>query len=440
MLKRIAIVAFFTGSGQLLSIFVIKYISQHSTVNQLRAIAEIDSLVLFIMNIIALGLTSAAMRDLALSPNWEKDYRETQGARITLGIFLMAAALLAFANNYYVLFLIAPILAWSGDYALYARGFPVVGSIIAFTRVFFPYLAMLLAAIYQPGNLAAAYIISLVVVYVITNAYISYFLKTSFLVRPSFKNLRLYVNSLPLGLASLSQYFLGLGLVLIAPYLYTKEVIATAFVGLKFYVLYKGVLRILHQAFLKEMQSEIICLKVDQLSIIAGLSLLGSVTIFPHSFISFFFGSRYLEDSLFFTILGIDAFIYCIFLSFATRALFLKADIKYTRVTIFAFIVTIISMIILSKLTSGPVGIAVGLGIGEFTWALGLISLMPSKEQVLSRLRFIAGLLPVFLIPIAICYLAGDHLQYYFISFGIVALLILALHHQKFRTLTHQQL
>ena len=438
MLKRIAIVVFFAGIGQLLSIFVLKYISQHSTISQLRAIAEIDSLVQFIMNVIALGLTAAAMRDLAMSSDWKKDYQQTQSARITLGMLLMVAASLFFANKYYVLFLLAPIFAWSGDYAMYARGFSVAGSIIASVRLVFPYLAMLLAAMYAPEKVVTAYIIALVVVYVLTNAFISYYLKTPYLFKPSLKTMRLYVTSLPLGLASLSQYFLGLGLVLIIPYLYAKEVVATAFVGLKFYVIYKGVLRTLHQVFMKDMQSEVTCLKVDQLSIIAGLSLLGSVTIFPDAFISFFFGARYLDDRLFFTILGLDAVIYCFVLSFATRALFLKADIKYTRVTIISFFVTIISILIISTVNSGPAGIALGLGIGELTWVLGLISIIASKEQVLSRLRFVGVLLPTLIIPIAIRFFFGDRLLFYFISFGLVALLIFAFHHKKFRTLAHQ--
>lgn len=439
MLKRIAIVVFFAGIGQLFSIFVLKYISQHSTITQLRAVAEVDSLVQFIMNLIALGLISAAMRDLAMSADWKKDYQQIQSARITLGLLLMAAAVLAFANKYYVLFLLAPIFAWSGDYAMYARGFSIAGSIIASVRLLFPYMAMLLAAIYAPERVVIAYIVALVAVYIITNAFISYYLKTPYLFKPSVKNLRLYIKTLPLGLASLSQYFLGLGLVLIAPYIYVKEVVATAFVGLKFYVLYKGVIRTLHQIFIKDMQSEFICLKVDQLSIIAGLSLLGSVTIFPGSFISFFFGAKYLDDRLFFTILGVDALIYCMVLSFATRALFLKVDIQYTKVTIVSFFVTIISILIISAMNSGAAGIALGLGIGELTWVLGLISLIRSKEQVLSRLRFVAELTPVLIAPIAIRVFCGDRLLYYFISFGLAGLLILALHHKKFRTLTHQQ-
>ena len=438
MLKKIAIVVFFAGSGQLFSIFVLKYISQHSTITQLRAVAEVDSLVQFIMNLIALGLTTAAMRDLAMSSDWKKDYQQTQSARITLGILLMAAAAFAFANEYYVLFLLAPIFAWSGDYAMYARGFSIAGSIIASVRLVFPYLAMLLAAIYSPETVVVAYIVSLVGVYIITNAFISYYLHTPYLVKPSAKNVRLYIKTLPLGLASLSQYFLGLGLVLVIPYIYVKEVVATAFVGLKFYVLYKGVIRTLHQIFIKDMQSEAVCLRVDQLSMIAGLSLLGSVTIFPDSFISFFFGAKYLEDTWFFIILGIDALIYCVVLSFATRAWFLKADMQYTRVTILSFFVTIASILIISAVKKSAAGIAVGLGIGELTWVLGLIYIISSRQQVMNRLRFLITLLPALILPIFIRFFWGDHLLLYFISFALTGVLIFAMHHQKFRSLTQQ--
>jgi hypothetical protein len=438
MLKRIAIVVFFAGSGQLFSIFVLKYISQHSTITQLRAVAEVDSLVQFIMNLIALGLTTAAMRDLAMSADWKKDYQQIQSARISLGILLMAAAAFAFANEYYVLFLLAPIFAWSGDYGMYARGFSIAGSIIASVRLIFPYLAMLLAAMYAPESVVVAYIVSLVGVYIITNAFISYYLKTPYLFKPAAANLRLYIKTLPLGLASLSQYFLGLGLVLVIPYIYVKEVVATAFVGLKFYVLYKGVIRTLQQIFIKDMQSEAVCLRVDQLSIIAGLSLLGSVAIFPDSFISFFFGAKYLEDSLFFTILGVDALIYCIVLSFATRAWFLKADIQYTRVTIFSFFVTIASILIISAMNKSAAGIALGLGIGELTWVLGLMRIISSQEQVMNRLRFLLALLPVLILPIFIRFFFGDRLLFYFISFALTGVLIFAMHHKKFRSLTRQ--
>ena len=139
MLKRIVIIALFTGSGQLLSLFVLKYISRHADIAELKSIAEIDSLVFFIMNIVALGLQSSAMRNLAQTSKWKQEYYDTQSARGALGLLLLAGALLYFVNPYYIIFLLAPVLAWSGDYALYGRGHPIAGSIIAFLRIAIPF-------------------------------------------------------------------------------------------------------------------------------------------------------------------------------------------------------------------------------------------------------------------------------------------------------------
>jgi hypothetical protein len=437
MLKRILIIAFFTGSGQLLSVFVLKYLAGNSSIAQLKAIAEIDSLVLFIMNLIALGLQSAAMRNLALTPDWKPEYYETQSARITFGLLLMAAAALGLINEYYLLFLVAPVLAWSGDYALYARGYPITGSIIAFVRLAFPFLALLAGALYYPDALGWIYAISLTIVYFVTNAYISYFLGTAYVFRPSLKNLRLYISSLPLGIVALSLYFLGLGLILFAPYLYSTEVVTVAFLGLKFYIIFKGVLRIIHQAFLKEMTSRTVCLKVDQLSTIAGIILCGSVVIFPGSFITLFFGRQYLVEELFFMLLGINALIYSLFLSFATRAVLQRADRKYTTVTVIAAVVTIIAVIVLSGVADDAVSIAAGLGLGELVWAMGLIYISGSGKEIRDRLVFTAGLLPLLLLPLACRYWLGDRLEYYLASFGLLAGVILLLHHHKFKNISY---
>jgi O-antigen/teichoic acid export membrane protein len=433
MLKRIAIIAFFTGSGQLLSIFVLKYLSQHSSVSQLKAIAEIDSLVFFIMSLIALGLQPAAMRNLALTSDWEPEYVQTQNARITLGILLMGIAALAFVNVYYLIFLMAPILAWNGDYALYARGYAITGSVIAFLRLLVPFSVLFFAAMYFQTSLAWVYAIALAVLYVLTNMYISFFLKAPFSFRPSFKSLHLYVSSFPLGIAAVSLYILGLGLVLVIPYFYSVAIVTTAFVGLKFYMIFKGVVRIVHQAFLKEMQSRTISLKVDQLSTIAGVILFGSVLVFPDSFITFFFSSKYLDERNFFTLLGLNGLIYSVFLSFGTRAVYQKADKKYTILTASAAVIAIIAVIALSAVNDAGLSIAIGLGIGELIWATGLVIFWGERKDVQDRLAFLAAVLPLLLIPLAFRLWLGDRLLYYFISFGLLGLVILLLHNRKFR-------
>src|SRR5580658_8476082 len=114
MIKRISIIAALTGAGQLLSIFALKYISQHGLTEQLKAMGEADSLIQFIISLIAAGLQSVAMRNITLSEHWQQEYRDTQSARACFGILLTGLCVLAFINKNYLLFLLAPLFAWSG--------------------------------------------------------------------------------------------------------------------------------------------------------------------------------------------------------------------------------------------------------------------------------------------------------------------------------------
>lgn len=436
MLKRIAIVAFFTGSGQLLSIFVLKWVSQYAGPDQLRGIAEIDSLFFFVMSLIGFGLQSAAMRNLAQSHDWKQEYEQTQSARFTLGMLMVAAALLALVNKYYLLFLLSPIVALSGDYALYARGYPVQGSLVAFARLLVPFLAILAGVFLFQANAGWVYAIALLITYLVTNAAIARFLGTKNFYQFSFKNLHLYVTSFPLGVVTVCMYMLGLGLLLVIPYLYVNPVVAVSFLGLKFYVLYKGVLRIINQAFLREMQSEAVCLQVDQLCMIAGILMAGSVLVFPESFISFFFGKQYLHEQIFFQLLGIDALLYSIFISHNTRALYLNADKRLATICLVAALATIISLLVLSSISGAVAGIAISLGIGEVIYAAGLVMIAGNRKQIANRFIFLAGIAVLLLIPLAGRYWFNDTLPTYAASFALLCVVILALHYRKFKLLS----
>lgn len=432
MLKRIAIIAFFTGSGQVLSLLVLKFISLHSDVAQLKSVAEIDSLVLFIMNIIGLGLQSAAMRNLSQSSDWKQEYYDTQSARITLGLLLMGAAVLYFLNPYYLIFLAAPVLAWSGDYALYARGFPIAGSMIAFIRLAIPFSSLLLAALYYPSLLAWVYAVSLVVVYFITNAYISYYLGTSYLFRPSFRKLRLYIQSLPLGIVVLSMYFLGLGLLLVIPYFYNEAMVAVAFVGLKLYMIFKGILRIVHQAFIKEMESYEVCFRVDQFCCLLGLAFASFAICFPNSFIRLFFGEKYLPEKMYFMLLASAALIYSLFSSLTIKALLEHKDKSFSVIATGAASLTILLCIIFSQTWPGATDIGVSLLIGEVAFAAGMLWLMRHAFILRQRAMFLLKNLLLPIIPFAVRYFWGDSTNPFIVAMILFGGVTALLYYRKF--------
>ena len=121
MIKRIAVTLFLTGIGHLFSIFALKFFALHSSSKELSQIAEIDSMVQFIISAIAMGLQASAMRNITITDKWQEEYSNTQTARFTLGLLMTMLCVFSFFNKHYLLFAIAPILALNSDYTLYAR-------------------------------------------------------------------------------------------------------------------------------------------------------------------------------------------------------------------------------------------------------------------------------------------------------------------------------
>lgn len=432
MLKRIFPIALLTGSGQLFSLFALKYVSRLGSSLDLKAIGQTDSLVLFILNGIALGLQTASMRDLALATDWRQDYHNTQSARLTLSLLLSAGALFAFFNTYYLLFLFAPILAMNGDYALYARSYPIIGAAIGFSRLFLPYGAIVIAAHYRPDQIVPAYILATVLIYFLSNFFITWFLKTPSVAKPSLKNLHLYIKSLPLGIVVLSLYFIGLGLMMIIPYFYSNPIIAVTYVGLKFYVLFKGVLRIIHQAFIREMNAYSVCFKVDQLTSLAGLAFATFTLCFPATFIKLFFGEIYLTDKMYFILLSVAGLVYSVFSSFIIKAMLEKKDIPYAVGAFLSAILTIALSIVWSFYHQQSVYVGISLLMGEILFAAAMIFILNRRGLLQERLVFFVKNLPVVIIPFLISYFTGDVMKGFLISAVLFIIAMAAIHYRKF--------
>lgn len=432
MIKRISIIALLTGTGQLVAIFALKYVSQHGPAEQLKGMGEADSLIQLIINLIGAGLQAVAMRNIALSEHWQQEYKDTQAARLSFSLLLTGLGLLAFIKGNYLLFMISPLLAWSGDYALYALGYPVMGAFISLIRVAIPYSLIVLATWYRSDMLVVVYVVSLAVVYLFTNLFISYYIGAPYFILPRFKKLFLYLNSLYLGIVTIAVYFIGLGLLLVVPYFYSGQVVAVAFVGLKVYVIYKGVLRIVHQAFLKDMVKEGAQLQVDQLSILLGITFAGSAFIFPYSFTTFLFGSKYIGQIGFFQLLALAALIYSFFLSMATNVMLQKKDKKYAAISAVAALTTLTLVILLSRVWPKAESLAISLCLGESIWMIGLLRVSASREGIWKRVVFIFTNMAFLVIPVGLRLLFGDSQLYWFCGFGAFAVILLFLHLKKF--------
>ncbi|MBC7849683.1 MAG: hypothetical protein H7Y31_08105 [Chitinophagaceae bacterium] len=436
MIKRLVIIGIYTGLAQLFSVFVLKEASSSVDVNDLAQLAQMDSLYQLALTLIAGGLQAAAMRNIALEKNWKPEYEKTQSARLTASFLFLPLCFVGFINPAYNIFLLIPLFALSGDYALYAVGRPVLGAAIAFLRVLIPYALVLTAVLFNKQPISNFLLIGVAISYIVSNIYISYRLKVKYWVSPGWSHFQTYIATLPLGFVNLSFYILGLGMLVVAPLFYPEPTIAVAFLGLKLYVIYKGILRIIHQAFIKEMIHDDVCLKIDQLSIIAATAFLGAFIIFPASSIRLLFGETFSEHQLFFQLLAIGALVYSFLLSGTTRALLDRKDRAYIRISVAAAAIALIALPIASTITKLPEAIAWSLLCGELLFAIGLATIMNRPKLILPRLFFLLQCLLFLALIFLIRWQLGDLLSINIACIVSFVGILLFLHRKKFMSLS----
>ena len=433
MIKRLFIISVFTGVAYLLNILVLKHLIGTVPVASIKAIGELDAFFNLIINVLASGLLMTAVRDIAIATDWRPPFLQAQKARITFAIVLSAAAFLGFVNPNYFFLVTAPVFALNGDYALYGRGQPVAASFLAFCRVLVPTVLIFLCSLYWQQGIVIVYSVSTVLIYLVTGFIISMMLKTPYWVSPAVKSTRLYINSISLGIVSLGYYFLGLGLIVLVTFFYSGPVVALAYVVLKFYVIFKGVLRIINQAFISEMTDDEVCNKVDYLATMAGLTFLVTTTVFTSTFITLFFGKNLAGYQAWPILLGICGFLISPLISFTTKALLEKKDISYAKLSLFAMGVAALLSIILSFEFNNINSILISLIAGELVSIAGLLIMLKKMTVFKERIIFTLKNLSFAIIPVAIRWGYGDNYYTFWTGIGIYGLCIAGFNHKRLR-------
>jgi hypothetical protein len=432
MLKRLIQVAFLTGAAHIFTLFSLKYISIHTTAINLKAVGEIDSLSNFIITIIALGLLMATVRDIAISENWKLEFESAQRARVTLSLFLVPFGFFSFYESNYFIFFFAPVFALNGDYALYGRSFPVTASALAFFRVLLPGMTLIFASFYYPNNIIPCFITSIIFSHILTGYLVVKMLKLPYFLLPHYKALTKYLQTFRLGLVSLSFYFLGLGLIWVAAFFYTDVVVAKAYLGIKLYVIFKGVLRIINQSFVKEISRDDVSLKVDQLAFIASNSFLVGAIIFPNSFTMLFLGTQFIRETESLILLVASGLICASFTSFTTKAMLEKKDRVYSKWATISIICSIILLILLSMAVQSINSIFSSLLIGELIFAIGLILIIDKYEIVKTRVKSMMVFSLYLIIPVLIRLVLGDTFFSLFTGFAAYGSILLLTQYKKF--------
>lgn len=433
MLKRLALVALFTGSAQLATLLALKFLSGSMGAGELKQLGEVDSLINLIINVIGLGLLMSSVRNIAISSDWEREIDLAQEARLTLSLLMIPLAAWGIYNHNYLIFLFAPIFALQADYALYGRSYPVLAAIISFIRVLTPYLGILAAFYLYPRWNVAAFAVCSVLIYLIAGVFIARFFKRPYILRPSFRSLHLYVKSLSLGIVSLSYYFIGLGLITIAVYFYHDTAIAIAYVGCKAYMIFKGVLRMINQSFIKEMTDQAVQLKVDQLAGMAGFLFFAGVFFFPDSFIRLLLNKTLSFDKNMLVILAGAGLVSAIFTSYTTQAVLEKKDRSYAIIAVTASLSAIGCCILFSYFSQSPTGVFLGIFIGELVSVAGLLKIAGYRHALQQRLIACGKYILLLVFPMTAKAWSGDTYTGFLTGLGLMSAVFLLTFYKKLR-------
>lgn len=431
MIQRVAVLFAITGAGHGLSIITLKLIANNAPAGQVTSIAETDSLLQLLIGLIGFGMQTDAIRNIALSQNWKQELAHAQQARFTLSLFLTAFVVFVIIKDIYTLFLVAPLLALSNEYALYARGYPVIGASIAFVRIALPLLLTLICVWVYPEYLWLTYLISTVLCYGLTNFYTARYLEVAYFYKPELRSLSLYLKTLPLGVITICLYFFGLGLLLLSQYFFYDSELVVVFLALKFYLIYKGAIRVVQQAFVNQMLNEEVCLKIDRISMLIGLLFLGSVLIFPKSFITLFFSDKFIVHTWFFILLSMAALIFCVFYSAATSSILKNKDIVLMKILLTAVLVSVCYFFVTMQFNHDLNQIATTMLIGELWFCLGLALFFFTKEQIRARIYFLIQSAVGLITPWIFKLIWGDTIFVYMISFTTMGLILFVAFYKK---------
>jgi hypothetical protein len=221
--------------------------------------------------------------------------------------------------------------------------------------------------------------------------------------------------------------FLGLGVIVVGGFFFDEKIIAVAYIAAKVYIIYKGVLRILNQAFFNDLKDISMCDKVDYLATLAGIILLIATTIFPNGFQQFFINEKLSPNPYWGILVGITGFIISPFTSFTSKAMLEKKDKAYAFITVLALCTSLTACVLFYFLKSDEAGLLISMGIGELICVIGLLRISGNIDFLKKRFFFILKNSPIALIPFIIRYLAGDTRITMIVSlivFGALALLL----------------
>lgn len=438
MISRLVIIFLIIGSGYVFSVFALKALAGMIALPELAGIGRVDSYVQLIIGVLGFGMQTDAIRRISGIDNWRPVFFEAQTARITLSFLVAALLLLAWFDRYWVVLALAPLLAASGDYGLYARGYPITAAVVAWMRVVLPFAFSLGIAMLYPSWVIGVFLASTAIVFLITNLVIARTLQVRLWLRPAWRSLRLYRQTFPIGVINLCLYFFGLGVLVIAQPFYNDSALAVAFLALKFYVIYKGAIRVMHQAFIADLFFEPACVRVDRLAMLLSLFVLAALVFFPGATIGLMFGTQFLEDAWVFLTVAAAILIFSLYASQTSHLLLIHQDWPFLKLCLGAVGITTVVLIGGSGIFNSPSMLTASILAGELFLVCGLVFFFHDHFRIIPRLVFLVSASLSLSLPWFVRHFFGDTLLALTLGLGGMAIgLLIANHKWIFTNLQH---
>jgi len=398
MIKRIFFVASYTGSAHLVSIITVSYLLRNMGERTLGFIGLIDSTVLIIAGIVSFGVQLSVNRNVATQKNWRSNYHLGQSARFTVSLLVIIFGMISYFLNWdptKLVYFIAPLVAFNGDYALYGSGKPIQAARLSFFRVLIPYGGLLIIVQFIKTDFVIIYIVLIALGILNAGFFASRINHVPYLFAANNNFYKFYLKYYKVGLYQISSVFLITGILAASKGFYTIEVIGLVYALLKIYEIFRGALRVIVQAFFKELQYDLIGLKIDKLGILIGGFVIIFTIFYTETTLNVLFADKYTGKEWMLILFGILMIVASFKASSDIRILLIKKDNVNMGAYLIAFFSTITIVIIASRTEFNLYGIPFGLIIGELILLLILGSNLGGLSFYLDRLKFFARIIPV---------------------------------------------
>ena len=231
--------------------------------------------------------------------------------------------------------------------------------------------------------------------------------KVSYFYKPRFKFAKFYLKYAKVGGYQVASALIVPGILVIANWFYPIAVIGLVNGILKIFIIYKGGLRIIIQAFFKEIAIEKTDEKIDKASLLVWGAFSIPIIVFDTTTLNLLFDDKLNEIAWMMPVFGLIMFFAAFRNAAEIRVLMLKKDNLNLIVFLTALAMQIVALVAFSYTEYFMWGIPAGLLVAEIIVVAGLGYGLDKYDYYVKRFKFVFQILPPILLAVLIKWFFG---------------------------------